>query len=406
MTSTQASDLSHPLSSRAVPDDWRRFADALGAAGAAILTQESAGRDASQQAELVQSMVYALIAGLLSFVDGDRDHPQFLPLLNSRMRRYATNADTVYLHALIKGAGAYRISGRRGTVDMLCIQIIAGENGFSEIGVCSQLVVPLRPAGAGDEIEVVISPERPDGYSGLWMQLDPAVARQFISVRSVAKDWNNEIDPQLAIEPLHCSIRKTRNDPLEVLERLQLAPQYMQGVTQELMGIMRTQLASCGETNRAFEVTHMLPTIAGQAYTHGVIEVGPDDAWIAECDTGPGLSYWSAQLLDFAYSTLDSTTRQCAVNSEIGHVDPDGKIRIVVSDRDPGIANWLDKSGYSKVQIRCRWQGVAHPEILSQVIALDELDAALPSNVARVTPPEREILLRKRSLGAQMRRMW
>jgi len=389
-----------------VTEAWRRFAEGIGAAGAAILAEEGPGRDAAQQAELTEAMVYALVAGLLSFVNMDRDRPQFLPLLNSRMRRYATNADTVYLHALVNGAGTYRITGRRGTVTLLCLQTISGDMGFTEIGVHSQLIVPPTAPGQADELAVLVGRERPAGHDGLWLQLDPDTAEQFISVRYVATDWSTEIDPQLAIEPLHCSIRPPRDEPLGVLERLQLVGPYVQGVTTELMGIMRTQLAAGGEINQAFDVTHLLPTIAGQAYSHGVIEIGPDEAWIAECEVQDGLAYWSAQLLDYAYSTLDSTTRQCAVNSDIGEVDPDGKIRIVVSDRDPGVVNWLDKSGYGKVQIRCRWLGVTHPDIRCRVVKIDELDAVLPAGAGRVGAEEREAVLRKRSRGAQMRRLW
>ncbi|MEO8724163.1 MAG: hypothetical protein ABI395_11715 [Sphingobium sp.] len=406
MTETDPTIPPVPASSDAATDAWLKFAHSLGVAGAAILAEEGPGRDAAQQAELTESMIYALVAGLLSFVNMDRDRPQFLPLLNSRLRRYATNADTVYLHALINGAGSYRIVGRRGTATMLCIQIISGNMGFTDVAVHSQLIIPLPHPGATDELDILVSAERPAAYDGLWLELDRTRAEQFISVRYVATDWATEIDPQLAIEPLHCSMRQPRNEPLSVLDRLQLVGPYMQGVTAELMGVMRTQLASVGAVNQAFNVTHLLPTIAGQSYTHGVIEIGPDEAWIAECEVQEGMTYWSSQLLDFAYSTLDSTTRQCATNSDIGRVDPDGKIRIVVCDRDPGVANWLDKSGYGKVQIRCRWLGVSHPEIQSQVVPIDQLDAFLPAGVARIELEEREALLRKRSLGAQMRRLW
>lgn len=393
-------------SSGEAPEAWRRFTDALAAAGAAVYARENIGRNAAQQAEITESMVYALISGLMAFTNADRDRPEFMPVLNSGIRRYATNADTVYLQALINGAGRYRIVGRRGTVGILVFQVFAGNMGFSEIAMRSEVVVPLTTPGGNGDFEILLSDERPKGHQGLWLQLDPALAEQFVAVRYVAKDWTTEIDPQIAIEPLHCGIRKVRDNPTGLLDRLQLVPTYVQGATEELMTIMRTQLEKFTAPNEVVDVTDTLPTIKGQAYTHGLIEIGPDEAWIAECDVPRGLFYWSAQLLDFAYTTLEFPFRQCAINSDLGAVDSDGKLRFVVCDQDPGVVNWLDKSGYDKVQLRCRWFGSAHPIIRTKVVPLQELRHHLPADTVTISPEERDVRLRKRSIGAQMRRRW
>ena len=385
---------------------WRRFTDALAASGDAVFAREAIGRDAGQQAEMAESLAYALVAGLLGFTNLDRDRPEFLPLLNSGMRRYAANADTIYRHALISGQGQYRITGRRKNAELVVFQIVEGDNGFGDIAVTEQLIVPKLEAGQEDAMEIIVSAERPEGYSGLWMKLDPTVPEQFIAARFVAKDWATELDPQIAIEPLHCSIRKLRDHPTSLFDRLELAARYVQGVTEELMGIMRTQLATSEVPNQLFEVTHLLPTIAGQAYTHGVIETAPDEAWIAEIDLPEAVAYWSVQLLDYAYSTLDFPFRQCAINSDFGTIDSDGRLRIVVCDQDPGVANWLDKNGYGKVQMRCRWLGSSHPAIRTRVVPLKELHAHLPADTVTVSVKDREAFLRKRSIGAQMRSRW
>ena len=39
-----------------VPAGWRRFTDALAAAGAEVFARENAGRDTAQQAEIAESM--------------------------------------------------------------------------------------------------------------------------------------------------------------------------------------------------------------------------------------------------------------------------------------------------------------------------------------------------------------
>jgi len=257
---------------------WRRFTDALAAAGSAVYARENIGRDAAQQAEITESMVYTLLVGLMTFTNADRDHPEFTPVLNSGIRRYATNADTVYLQALVKGAGRYRIVGRRGTVGILNFQVYAGNQGISEISVRSEVSVPLTPPGGNGDFEILLSAERPKGYDGLWLQLDPALAEQFVAVRYVAKDWSREIDPQIAIEPLHCSIRKMRDNPTGLLDRLQLVPAYVQGATEELMTIMRNQLGRLAAPNELTDVTDTFPII-----TDGHVS---DHYW-------PGLHPWT-----------------------------------------------------------------------------------------------------------------
>ena len=63
-------------------------------------------------------------------------------------------------------------------------------------------------------------------------------------------------------------------------------------------------------------------------------------------------------------------------------------------------------AAHGKVQIRCRWFGSAYPNIRTKVVPLSELRDHLPADTATFSPPEREAVLRRRSLGAQMRRRW
>jgi hypothetical protein len=37
-------------------------------------------------------------------------------------------------------------------------------------------------------------------------------------------------------------------------------------------------------------------------------------------------------------------------------VDPDGMLRFVVSERDPGVANWLERTGHRRGYVQIRWQ--------------------------------------------------
>ena len=40
----------------------------------------------------------------------------------------------------------------------------------------------------------------------------------------------------------------------------------------------------------------------------------------------------------------------------VSRVDPDGRLRYVISERDPGVANWLELTGHPQGVMMLRWQ--------------------------------------------------
>jgi hypothetical protein len=64
-------------------------------------------------------------------------------------------------------------------------------------------------------------------------------------------------------------------------------------------------------------------------------------------------------------------------------VDPDGMIRYVISERDPGLANWIERTGHDRGYVQLRWQRLSR-ELTdadgprSEVIAVDDLPKQLP----------------------------
>ncbi|MDP6243381.1 MAG: hypothetical protein QF462_08635, partial [Myxococcota bacterium] len=88
--------------------------------------------------------------------------------------------------------------------------------------------------------------------------------------------------------------------------------------------------------------------------------------------------------------TLDYTNRQTSLNGQQIHVDSDGRVRVVIAHRDPGIPNWLDAAGHPEGMIQYRWiwsQSSPHPSV--HTVPLAELRDALPADTPRVTPDQR-----------------
>jgi len=387
---------------------WSAFIDTLAAGGAEVYRVATPGRSAEEQSQVTQALTWALIAELQSLASIDRDHPRWLTLLNHEMRRFNSNADNTYEVAYIRGSGTYRIFGKRGTTKLMYLQVGAGTLGVGDLTrhkMLGDLNVDDCEIADDGTFEVILSPQRPAGYTGAWMQLDPTRDDSFVWVRQVSYDWLNEIDGQLSIMRLDQPIAKQELAAQEFAENLVFTAESVRDDVLAMLRVMNEQIEGV-EVNKFADVSGSFGSagISGQAYTHGVIEVTDDEAWIAECTIPDGCTYWSVQLMDYAYSALNGMYAQTSINGHTAVADPDGVVRIVVSARDTGAANWLDTLGLERVQIRFRWFASSAPEITPKVVRLDQLDQALPANTARVTAHQRQDALRKRVIGQQWRR--
>jgi len=389
-------------------EQWRAFVDALAEAGSEVHRAAAAGRTPVEQTQLTQSLVWTLLGELTSLALVDRDHPDWMPLLNGTWRRYNANADATYAVAYIRGSGTYRVSGRRGTTRIVHLQVGTGTLGIGDprrTSILADLNVDDCEIADDGTFEVILSPRRPDGYSGAWLQLDASRDDSFALLRQVAYDWTSEIDAQLSIVRIDRPIAKTEIAGAELAANLVLVAQSVREDCLAMLDVMAGQL-SLSESNQLADVSSSFPAIAGQAYTHGLIELSDDEVWVAECQIPPGCPYWSVQLMDYAYSALDATYTQASLNGHYAVADPDGVYRIVVGADDPGLANWLDTGGQHRVQIRFRWYSADAPKISMSVVSRAELDTRLPADTARVDEAERQTALTERAIGLQWRRRW
>lgn len=138
-----------------------------------------------------------------------------------------------------------------------------------------------------------------------------------------------------------------------------------------------------------------------QGIAHGSLSLGEDDAAIIEYHP-MNAGYAGLQLTEWLYRSLDYQQVQSSLTAAQSVVNADGRIRCVVSKRDPGVANWLDPSGHTNSFIILRWQsmpsdtaGSLHAEM--RIVKLDDLQRALPADTRRVTADER-----KAQLGARL----
>ena len=79
------------------------------------------------------------------------------------------------------------------------------------------------------------------------------------------------------------------------------------------------------------------------------------EALVVDSDV-PDARYWSLRLYTMAWFELvEPTGRVASLNHRQLAISADGRLRVVVSARDPGVPNWLDTGGRPVGLLTLRW---------------------------------------------------
>jgi hypothetical protein len=93
--------------------------------------------------------------------------------------------------------------------------------------------------------------------------------------------------------------------------------------------------------------------------------------------------YQGIQLGSMWYISLDYINHQTSLTADQANVDRDGMIRFVISEQDPGVKNWLERTGHGRGYVQLRWQRLTReltpedgPSV--EVLPVADLPDALP----------------------------
>ena len=372
---------------------------------------ESMQRDPQIQQEVGRMALAAFASSSIDALGSDGDHPVFLPQIGQVLNVGQPNADTVYFTARIAAGGSYRIRGSRGSLRMANISEsgpMPFEPGAKRPAPGSARVVHDLNAvrvDAQGRFEVLLSPQRPSGYTGDWWQLGPETTR--LLVRLVSADWSREEDPALSIERIDKPARRVRPAASDLEQRLRQLPAATAFIANLFVDHV-AQLRSQGFVNqlKVFDIAQ-LGGLAGQFYYEGAYELRDDEALIVEATVPKSCVYRSMILTNDLYETIDWTNNHSSLNDAQASPDADGVLRIVVSSQDPGVANWLDTSGHPSGVIQGRWfQCDSQPVPTIRKIAFVEVRKQLPPDTKLVTRDERERIVRERRAAYEQRPLW
>jgi hypothetical protein len=367
--------------------------------------------DGATEAEIqdMNKLALSILAtGYLCRVYTNPNRPQFMPLWNFAFNQGGPDPDYVYSTAEIDASGTYRISGFRGTARFVEITQQSWDMLEPSImktgGPVDNLDLDEVTLGDDGYFSVLLAPDRPEGYEGDFWAMLPETRRLF--VRRCACDWRNEVDASLAIERLDED--GVDMSPAEIAHRFSELADWVVKMISFDMQLIRFYREKHGvNTLLRSGVVDDMGGLPKQAYYDGMHEITDDECLIVETDLPKQVRYWQILVGDDRFCTVDWVNRQSSLNDFQAQIDSDGKFRAVISKRDPGVPNWLDKADYPWGVIQIRWNLASdHPDPTVTKVPLAEVRDHLPADTPIITPEQRKVLLAERREAAQLRRIW
>ena len=384
---------------------WGEFAESLRTLPDRMLAKlpVSMRSDPQVQQEVARLALEALATSTLETIGGDGDAPVFLPSIGQVLNVGQPNADTIYRAATITPGASYRLRGRRGSLRLAVLAQVTPP-GSPGAGTRAHLHLPdLRVDGQG-RYSVLLSAARPAGYTGDWWQLDPSATR--LMLRMVSADWGKEEEPTFALERTDRPAGRSRPPAAQLEQRLRALPRAV-----DFIGLMFVdhvgKLREAGFVNKLKVFDVPFGALAGQFYYEGVYDLKDDEALIVESPVPAKCDYRSLILTNEIYETTDWINNHSSLNDTQALPDADGKLRIVVAARDPGVANWMDTAGHPSGIIQGRWTGCDSqpiPEV--RKVKLKDVTRLLPKNTPTVTPEQRQAIIRERRRALLERPYW
>jgi hypothetical protein len=349
---------------------WAEFCQALERAGAAVLAKH-APSDPRSRAEGYRHLTRLIRAGLEAFVEyADPQAPALRRMVHETVKMGADNPDNHYLNACISGAYEYRIVGDRGTVDYLAFATQKGGvgegRGLPPTGFIEASELELGPSG---ELELWVSCEPKPGN---WLAMEPDTG--LLLVRQTFLNRHAERPAELRIERVGGDNQARPITPEALAWGLRKTAMLVGGAPM-LFGSWAQGFAKHPNTLPRFDdqVSRMAGGDPSIAYYHGYWSLGPDEALVIEFEP-PDCQTWNFQLNNYWMESLDYRYFPVVINKHGAVARPDGSVRIVVSEHDPGVDNWLSTTGLREGTMLLRWvRAQQHPQPRTRVVAIAEL---------------------------------
>jgi hypothetical protein len=258
------------------------------------------------------------------------------------------------------------VSGLRGTTTDLSFQLLGGE--YTDEGV-------PKSEAAFDDRELDIAS---DG-SFEW-RVSPSSPAQLV-IREVYGDWSQRRGT-VAIKRVDTAGTAPSPMTQQIIEK-RYATAGKQLVNRIKTWLQFPQWFYLNQPANTMVAPRLTPGgLATQYSSSGHFELAPEQALVITVPQSDA-PYLGFQLGSRWYISLDYINHQTSLNATQAQADPDGKIRIVVADSNPGVTNWVETLGHRRGFLQFRWQRVSRelteadgPTV--ELVDVDAVPATLP----------------------------
>ena len=383
--------------------DWNAYCDRL-KPGGDLIAGSWLGNDPLNAAEIHRQLILDLGLGYMINVATDPRYPDLVPFLNN-VYLNQPNPDDTYVMSALDGNGTYRLYGDRGSVHLLTTNLGRGIMGAKELGGGFGEYNLGDMVAIDGKLDVIFSAEKPAGYTGDWLHLDPRA--DYIIIRQRSYAWGEERDARLSLTRLDPVPPRRRLDIPEIERCLTETIDYTIRLSQQWLAFLDKMKKDMAPNTFRFTNFTEWGGVRAQVYWEGYYQFEADEALILETEMPDEVRYWNIQLNDTLFNTIEYLYNQSHLNGHQAKLDSDGKFRAVISLEDPGVANWLDPQQRQLGHLVGRWyESSTQPMPTLRRVKASEVHKHLPADTPRVTPEQRHEIIMERVRGGQIRRRW
>ncbi|MBW3664987.1 MAG: DUF1214 domain-containing protein [Actinobacteria bacterium] len=356
---------------------WERFVTGLADAGA-VVTGELGAQDERELAEGYRHVTRVLSIALEMLLEkGDRARPEFTRWMDHHRRILGDNPETIYDAAYLDPSLTYQIHGHRGTCTYLGVVVYGtGEGGARRIvGHLDDTDLAVIQDGA---FEVWLAPAGsqavPVGADVITLEDDATdvMVRQYFDDRGVEEEATYTIEavpdpgppPPLTPQMLASRLDEVTAFVGNILEVETTLSALMATATPSRLRFGDEYVDEHGEpTPPPIDpqvVQRAMPSPAIQYSGSWVDHLEEHEALVVE-GVVPACRYWSVQLLSRWMESGDWHHHPVFLVGEQLVTGDDGRFRVVVSQRDPGVDNWVATTGMGSFNVVVRAIGASEP---------------------------------------------
>ena len=294
------------------------------------------------------------------------------------------NPDTLYFAVPIESGSRYVLTGRRSV------------DGPVDVNVSVQVRDVWETLGNVGQRDLALDD---DGHYRITVDDDPAGERRdhlqirergtVLIIRQTFGDWSRGVPDELSVERIAGPApRPPRSDDERARALIDRMGDVIAHNVHTLQAPIFQQPANTlPQPGAPGDKSGYLVT---QRSTLGHFRLDDDDALVARFEPG-GAGYAAFTATNLWGISPDPARHGNSLNNHQALAEADGTITLVVSHRDPGIANWIDPAGLREGILMLRWQllgqrpsGSAGPAIALKQVKHGDLASVLPAQLRRV----------------------